>query len=156
MLNVNQFVTPYQLSTIHLSYLLSKMLDVNQSKTPYHIITIHLSNLRKIHFVNLLEVDANQIAMGQATRARIKGRVQVQARQEAGTVTRMIVETMIQDTDEKIPIKDEGAVHIIAVAVCQVADQEGAMGMVQTAMSATMMKNGTHTWQLCHHSTISI
>ena len=73
------------------------------------------------------------------------------AHQEAGMVIQAIAGTMIQDMDEKIPMKDEGAGHIIAVVVCQVVDQEGTMVMVQAAMSATMMKRPNGFLQIHEH-----
>ena len=130
-------------------------LDVNVR--PYHLSATHLSHhlatvLRRL--MNRCVYPANQIATGQSVRVRITGALQVLAHQEAGMMNQATVETMIQDMGGKILTKDEGTVHIIAVVLFQVVDQEGATVMVQAAMSATMMKNGMHTWQLYHHSTI--
>ena len=51
----------------------------------------------------------------------------------------------------RIIFEDEEAVVNIAF------DIDNVVGVVLKQSSrATMMKNGTHTWQLYHHSTISI
>ena len=75
--------------------------------------------------------------------------------QEVGMMIQAIAEMTIRDMDEVIPMKEEGAVHIIVMVVCHVVDQEGTVVVVQAAMSAKMMKNGMHIWQPYHNNTTS-